>query len=272
MTGVRMLTAIVVAPPVLAAVFLLSQQLFAVMMGIIILLGAWEWSRLAGLDHHRYRTLFVSLVAASLFATYLLPESVHIVLLVLGVAWWGVALGLVLGFPLSMTGWNGPYRKLLSGWFVLVPAWTAMIALKRHEQADFLLLVFLLLIWGADVGAYFAGRAFGRRKLAPQVSPGKSWEGVFGGLLLGMLIVVTMGLYEGFTGVQVWLVLLLSCLVTIAASVLGDLFESVLKRRGGHKDSGTLLPGHGGIMDRIDSLTAAGPVFALCVLGGAWPA
>lgn len=270
MTWVRVLTAVVVAPPVLAAVFLLSHALFALMWAGIILLGAWEWSRLAGVGQKRLRMIFVALIAGSLAFTWFMPPQLHVMVLVLGVVWWGVALGLVIGFPMSLDSWNGPWRKLGCGWMVLIPAWTAMVALKRHPDADALLLLLLLLIWGADVGAYFAGRRFGRRKLAPHVSPGKSWEGVMGGMALGIVVTVLVGAYKGFAGPEIWATLLLSCIVTMAASVLGDLFESVLKRMGGHKDSGRLLPGHGGVMDRIDSLTAAAPVFALCVIGGAW--
>lgn len=270
MTWVRFLTAIVIAPPVLVAVFVLAPQLFAIMVGVVILLGAWEWSRLAGLDARRLRGVFVGGVAAALWAVWWIPESIKMAILLLGVAWWGVAFSLVLGYPQTLETWRGPWRKLISGWLVLIPAWTGMVVLKGHPEADVLLALLLFLIWGADVGAYFVGRKFGRTKLAPNVSPGKSWQGVWGGIALGLICAVAIGFYTGLSGSEAWIGLLVTCFVTMAASVLGDLYESVIKRQSGYKDSGNLLPGHGGIMDRIDSLTAAAPLFALCVMAGAF--
>lgn len=270
MTWVRFLTAIIVAPPALVAVFMLAPKFFAIMIGAIILLGAWEWSRLAGLDTRRVRSVFVGVVAAALWVVWVLPEPLKMIILLMGVVWWGVALGLVIGFPQSIESWRGPWRKLFSGWLVLIPAWTGMVVLKSHDQADWLLALVLFLIWGTDVGAYFAGRKFGRTKLAPQVSPGKSWEGVWGGVALGLAVTIAVGVMLGFSGAEAWVGLLVTCIATMAASVLGDLYESVIKRQSGYKDSGNLLPGHGGIMDRIDSLTAAVPVFSLCVMAGAF--
>ncbi len=270
MTWVRFLTAIIIAPPVLLGVFMLAPRFFAVMVGIIILLGAWEWSRLAGLDSRRHRLIFAAGIALALWSVWLIPDSLKMGILLLGVAWWGVSLGLVIGYPLSLDNWRGPWRKLITGWLVLIPAWTGMVVLKSHPDADWLLGLLLFLVWGADIGAYFAGRKFGHTKLAPQVSPGKSWEGVWGGVALGLLVTVLVGWWRDFQGSEAWVGLLVTCAVTMAASVLGDLYESVIKRQSGFKDSGQLLPGHGGIMDRIDSLTAAAPIFALCVMAGAF--
>lgn len=270
MTWVRFLTAIVIAPPVLIAVFMLAPMFFALMVGAVILMGAWEWSRLAGIDSRRLRSIFVGGVAMALWIVWLIPDPLKMAILLLGVVWWGVALGLVMGYPLSIESWRGPWRKLISGWLVLIPAWTGMVVLKTHVQADWLLGLLLFLIWGTDVGAYFAGRKFGKTKLAPHVSPGKSWEGVWGGIALGLLVTCVVGGFLELGSTEAWMGLMVTCLVTMAASVLGDLYESVIKRQSGYKDSGNLLPGHGGIMDRIDSLTAAAPIFALCVMAGAF--
>src|SRR5690606_16951319 len=123
--------------------------------------------------------------------------------------------------------------------------------------------------WAADIGAYFSGKTFGRRKLAPQVSPGKSWEGLFGGLLTSLLITLAVGLYRGWPVTEMVLALAGAALVVLI-SVVGDLTESMFKRSSGIKDSSQLLPGHGGVMDRIDSLTAAIPVFALLLWMAGW--
>lgn len=269
MTSVRFWTALVVAPPVLAGMFLLSGTLFAAMVGGFILLGAWEWSKLAGLVHRRWRTIFVGGICVALVGAWFAPEELLTLFLVVGVGWWGVALGLVMGYPATMTNWSGPWRKLFTGWLVLVPAWVAMVVLKGTDRADGYLLMLLLLIWAADVGAYFAGRRFGKTKLAPAVSPGKSWEGVLGGMVFAAGVAVVLGWFFETRGIVDWLALLTVSGATVAASVLGDLFESALKRGAGFKDSGSLLPGHGGVLDRIDSLTAAAPLFALCVASGA---
>lgn len=134
--------------------------------------------------------------------------------------------------------------------------------IKQQPLGNWLILAVMVLVWGADIGAYFSGKAFGKRKLAPQVSPGKSWEGVYGGLLLSLLITLVVGLVRDASVGQIVLSLLGAALV-VFISVVGDLTESMFKRQSGIKDSSNLLPGHGGVLDRIDSLTAAIPVFAV---------
>jgi phosphatidate cytidylyltransferase len=146
---------------------------------------------------------------------------------------------------------------------VLIPTWLAVVALHESgEQGPLLVMYLLSLIWVADSGAYFSGRAWGKRKLAPSVSPGKSWEGVGGGALLSLAYAVGAAQVLGLPGNQ-WPLFVVLSLVTVLFSVLGDLTESMFKRHAGIKDSGTLLPGHGGVLDRIDSVTAAAPVFVV---------
>jgi phosphatidate cytidylyltransferase len=141
--------------------------------------------------------------------------------------------------------------------------------LKHWQLGNWLILSVMVLVWAADIGAYFSGRAFGKRKLAPQVSPGKSWEGVYGGLAVSLAITLVVGINRGWGFGQLLLGLLGAALV-VMSSVIGDLTESMFKRRAGIKDSSNLLPGHGGVLDRIDSLTAAIPVFAVLLWAAEW--
>jgi len=152
--------------------------------------------------------------------------------------------------------------KMVIGFLVLIPAWVAMVGMKAHPQGNLLIFMLFLLVWGADIGAYFTGKRFGRKKLIPQVSPGKTREGVLGGLAVCVLVAIGFAISSELS-MGATLALLLLALVTGMVSVLGDLFESMFKRERGIKDSGRILPGHGGILDRIDSLTAAAPIFLL---------
>lgn len=160
---------------------------------------------------------------------------------------------------------------MLIGLLILLPAWQGLVLFKQWPEANWLILAVMVLVWGADIGAYFAGRRFGKRKLAPQVSPGKSWEGVFGGLLATLLICVGVAIYRDWSFVGL-LMGLLGTAVVVLISVVGDLTESMFKRQSGVKDSSNLLPGHGGVLDRIDSLTAAIPVFAALLWLAGWGA
>jgi len=155
---------------------------------------------------------------------------------------------------------------------VLVPAWVSLQQLKTYEQSNFLILLLMFLIWGADIGAYFTGRALGNRKLAPAVSPGKSWAGLYGGMFTAALIVIAMTFVQGDMQFRsaFWLQFFAICMFVTLISVLGDLSESMFKRYRGIKDSSNLLPGHGGVLDRIDSLVAAGPAYALLLIAIGW--
>ncbi|MNT38098.1 Phosphatidate cytidylyltransferase [compost metagenome] len=191
--------------------------------------------------------------------------------LVLGVLWWGAATVLVLGYPETSRYWGGTLGKLVIGLLILLPAWQGLVLFKQWPLANWLILAVMVLVWAADIGAYFSGKAFGKRKLAPQVSPGKSWEGLVGGLLASLLITAGVGLYRGWIGSELLLALAGAALVVLV-SVVGDLTESMFKRQSGIKDSSNLLPGHGGVLDRIDSLTAAIPLFAALLWAAGWGA
>lgn len=256
----RLITASLLAPLALAAVFLLPVVGFSVVMGLVVLIGAWEWANLA-VHTRKARYAFVSFVAIVLFVISPFLESITSPLLYVTAAFWAFASLKVLNYP-STRGVDGVWVKLLIGLLVLVPTWVAMVGLKLHASGHSLLLLLFLLVWGADIGAYFAGKRFGRVKLLPNVSPGKTREGLYGGLIAGLSIGLLFGLIQGLTSTAIVSVLVLSFLVVVV-SVFGDLFESLFKRERGIKDSGSILPGHGGVLDRVDSITAAAPVFLL---------
>ncbi|MDH4567784.1 phosphatidate cytidylyltransferase [Pseudomonas sp. BN414] len=264
----RVITALVLLPIALAGFFWLDGGAFALFIGAVVSLGAWEWARLAGFASQPQRVAYGLLVAALLYGLYLVPALAPLVL-ILGVLWWGAATVFVLGYPETSRYWGGTSGKLLIGLLILLPAWQGLVLFKQWPLANWLILAVMVLVWAADIGAYFSGKAFGKRKLAPQVSPGKSWEGLIGGLLASLLITAGVGFYRGWVGSELLLALAGAALV-VMISVVGDLTESMFKRQSGIKDSSNLLPGHGGVLDRIDSLTAAIPLFAVLLWASGW--
>lgn len=266
MLKLRILSALVLVPLVVWALFAWPRAQFAALLGFFIVIGAWEWSTLIGLRRVVVRIGYVALLTVAGVALILNRSWVPPLLVMASVFWLWAFIELLAyddtraGFLASRPG------LLLGGFLVLLPAWLVPLWLSDLPHGRWLALYVMVIVWGADTGAYFAGHRFGRHKLAPQVSPGKTWEGVAGGLLVASALAVGTGLY-GFRftpGDQaVWLVL---TMVVALVSVLGDLFESRVKRAAGVKDSGVLIPGHGGVLDRIDAFTAAAPVFALAWL------
>lgn len=256
----RVMTALVLAPLALAALFGLSGAGFALFTGIVVLLGAWEWANLAGLERPAGRLAYVAGLGVLMVLAWLSGAAQALWPLWVSALGWLLSFYWVAGYPRTSDQWRPRGVRLAMGLWVLLPCWVGFIQL-RATGIEWLLYV-LLMVWVADVGAYFAGRRFGRRKLAPRVSPGKSWEGVHGGLVATFLLALGFAAWEGLSpGEGAWLVV--ATLGVTLVSVLGDLLESMLKRLRGIKDSSNLLPGHGGILDRIDSLTAAVPLFAL---------
>ncbi len=272
----RVKTALVLIPLMLAGIYLLPLAWFALFMGVIAVLGAWEWADLSGCGAPWQRLLYQSLVAGVLALLYagLSADRLPVDwLLGLSVLWWLVAWMLVMRYPGLTAVWSHPLLRLGMGLLILVTMWVGFYWIVRADDSRILITLLLLLVWGADVGAYYSGRRFGRRKLAPQVSPGKTWEGVIGGA--AGAAVLALLLLSVFTDLGAWrlvdyLILVLFAASVVAISIVGDLVESMVKRHRGLKDSGQLLPGHGGIMDRIDSMCAAAPVFAAFVV--LWPA
>lgn len=250
--------------------FYLDGIAFALFIGLVVTLAAWEWAHLAGFNAQPARVAYAVLVVLLLAMLYQLPALAPW-LLVAAVLWWGAATALVIGYPRSRRFWGGAPGSLLIGLLILLPAWQALLILKQWPSGNWLIIAVMVLVWAADIGAYFSGKAFGRRKLAPAVSPGKSWEGLIGGLLASLAITLAIGLNRDWSARELVLALLGAALV-VSVSVIGDLTESMFKRSAGIKDSSQLLPGHGGVMDRIDSLTAAIPLFAVLLWLAGWGA
>jgi phosphatidate cytidylyltransferase len=263
----RFITALVLAPLMLAGIFLLPDLGFRVFIGLILLIGAWEWANLSGFESNAQRFGLVLGAAMALFVIHLLVDvktGLWATLVLLTLVWWLVATYTVFNYPKKSQWLNSKVLRLLISVPVLVSFWMGLVWLKSQESANLLLTWLMLLVWGADIGAYFAGRLFGKSKLAPNVSPGKTWAGVYGGMVTSMLIsVIVAYLYLPEYSMKGWAWLLILSVAVVVISVIGDLFESLLKRNRGIKDSSALLPGHGGVLDRIDSLCSATPMFVL---------
>jgi phosphatidate cytidylyltransferase len=258
----RILTAIILIPLILAGLFYLPPSWFCIVTGVISLGAAWEWSHLMELKSIAAR-LFYVVISAFVFSWILfIPVSA---IFVAAFIWWLVACLMVLTYPRRSAWWSKTIiARGMMGLFVIAPCWAAINFMRNQNDGIYALLFLLILICSADTAAYFTGRIWGKHKLAPLVSPGKTWEGFAGALIFSLLIVfVTLWLCSVPVSIWPWAILL--SLVTVVFSIVGDLFESMIKRNAGVKDSGTILPGHGGLLDRIDSLTAAAPIF---VFGG----
>ena len=256
MLKLRLLTAIILIPLVMLAIFRMPQPAFALITAVVFGLAAWEWAGLAGWQKKWPRLLYAFIMLMALGGSVLLPPAA---IITLGACGW-----------LGILGWLLYLRKqshvpVLPGWsvaaigfFVLLPGWQALVILHLEPK---LLFYMLLMIWITDTAAYFGGRALGRHKLAPAISPNKTLEGLQAGIVATLILSIVLVRFVFVPG-QFNLIWILPVLPLIIAAVAGDLFESALKRMRGIKDSSRLLPGHGGILDRIDSLLAAAPVFA----------
>lgn len=256
----RVLTAVPLLAVVLALLFLAPARVVVAASGVLMLLAAWEWSAFLGWHHVAGRAAYVGLTALVLVAcSWLVPSIVGLTtVLWIALAWWAVALAWIIRYPTPVPA----FLAAFAGQLVIVPSWLAMAALVSDPQrGPALMLLALCIVFAADIGAYFAGHRFGRIKLAPRVSPGKTWEGVIGGVLLAALVATAGGFALGLP----WSVMGPVGLAVAALSVVGDLTESMFKRSVGLKDSGQLIPGHGGVLDRLDSITAAMPAFVLAM-------
>lgn len=268
----RLITALILAPLVIWGVLVMSNQTLMLLMALVVLVGGNEWSRLAGATGWLQRGGYLGVLALLMTGLAWLAtrhQDWLLWLIAANILWWLVVLVGVIRFNADQRLQGLSLSQLIEGIIVLVPAWLALVWIHRLPQDGPRMLVFLLiLVWSADVGAYFSGRRWGRIKLAPRVSPGKTREGVYGAMVSALICGLVLGWWQQWelTG---YLYAVLLCVTTALVSVLGDLLVSMLKRLRGLKDSGTLLPGHGGLLDRIDSLTAASPLFlyGLILLG-----
>lgn len=266
----RVITAFMLAAVFLAVLILAPSMVFMLFIALIVSVAGWEWANLCGLIQPTTRIAYaLSVVCTAILLCYCIFSLALIplkwVLTVNGV-WWALALLWVQSYPSSAVLWRPLAVRALMGYVVLLPTLVSLYALRVMPNGEFLVLAVVLLVAAADIGAYFAGRTFGKRKLAPNVSPGKTWEGVVGGLLAVTVISLVYALFTHHS----YLLTLAVAIPAAAVSVLGDLLESMLKRQRGIKDSSQLLPGHGGVLDRIDGLLAAAPIFALALVATGW--
>ena len=260
----RITTAAILIPLVLALILLPPTGFFAALIAIVFVGAAWEWSMLAGCRTPAGRGL-VAAAAAAIFVALLIVRTPGLltVLTLAGVAWWIGCCFWLRHFTFAAAP-NAENRmlKLGAGALVIVPTLAAAIAMHSSVRGNWWTLLSLVIVWAADTGAYFSGRHFGRRKLAPRISPGKTWAGVYGAVLAGSFVAVLGGFLIGVRDGGQLIGLLVLGIVTVGIAVVGDLFESLMKRHAEVKDSGNLFPGHGGLLDRLDSVFAALPVFA----------
>jgi phosphatidate cytidylyltransferase len=277
-----MITASVLASLIALAVFKLPMEYFSLVIGLITLLAAWEWSNLAGVTSLFKRVLFLLLLILPMLGIQFWTQILELVaqavdwpdvrdysgilewLVIPPVLFWILVMILIRNTPAGVLNLQLKTRyKVLIGWFILLSAWMFLSRLRSFYGTE-MTMYFLVLIWVADISAYFAGKKWGATKLAPEISPGKTVAGMYGALISGLVCGAVLSLIYGFQLMIAADFVLLSVL-TVLISIYGDLFFSVVKRQCGVKDSGTLLPGHGGILDRVDSLIAAVPFFYGCI-------
>ncbi|TRY31258.1 phosphatidate cytidylyltransferase [Aliiglaciecola sp. M165] len=277
----RIITALILAPLAILAILFLPLLGFELFIAVVVGLGAYEWANMSGVLPRVQKAIYAGFIfSGCLFLTYWVPTELiwfqgalnEIYQYILGVAaiWWAVSLLMILAYPRFSSFWrNSKMIRSLFGVLTLIPTWVAVVSLRSHmyEIDPFygvsLIFYVLGIVWAADIGAFFVGVKFGRHKLRPNVSPGKTLEGLLGGVAASTAIIAFAATHYQVDPTRIWLHVLIGGL-TVGVSALGDLNESMFKRCAGIKDSGKILPGHGGILDRIDSLTAAFPVFAYC--------
>ncbi|MFU8790186.1 MAG: phosphatidate cytidylyltransferase [Methylobacter sp.] len=283
----RIITALILVPLVVLAVFQLPLEYFSLLMGLVTLLAAWEWTRLVGIDSPIKRGLFLLALILPMLWLQFWTQFLEVVaqlldwpdvrsysgalewLVILPVLFWILVMILIRKAPEGVLKLELKLRyKALIGWFILLACWMFLTRLRAFYGAE-MTLYFLVLVWVADIAAYFVGKKYGTIKLSPEISPGKTVQGMYGalvaGAIWGLIFIGYYGYQEGFVWMRLVDFVLLSVL-TVLISIYGDLFFSVVKRQGGMKDSGSILPGHGGILDRIDSLIAAIPFFYAGIL------
>ncbi|MEF1202162.1 phosphatidate cytidylyltransferase [Vibrio owensii] len=272
----RIITALILAPLVILGIFKLPLIGFIIALTAITLLGFWEWTQFTE-SNSRIAAFVPAVVVTGLSFLFISPDAAslnqlatpHYTVLALGFAWWIIASGMAITYPKTTNLWqNSKALRHVFGFLTLIPFLWSVIILRASDisvdpyHGAKLVLYVCFLVWAADSGAYFAGKSMGKRKMAPHVSPNKTIEGLIGGIIAALIV---GWLFAGWFDIQFTspIHMVIITLITVVISVLGDLVESMFKRVSGIKDSSNIIPGHGGILDRIDSLTAAFPVFAL---------
>jgi len=261
----RIITALILAPLAIALLLYAPPAATATVIGGLCLVGAWEWTRLSGLRAYPLRAVLVALAALSMMGLWFCASlPVWWTVIGAGCLWWLVAYFWLRNFAFGAA----PTRentalKLAVGALTVLPAWAGLMRLLLTQNTPHTWALYsLFVVWSADSFAYLAGKRWGKNKLAPHISPGKTREGVYGALIGCAIVAAFGGWLLGVRGISLSLLVLFS-LIAAVFSVMGDLFESLLKRHAGVKDSGTLFPGHGGVCDRLDGVFAALPIFAL---------
>ena len=264
----RVITACILALALAVGLLKLTYNGFALAMSLVFIIVAWEWANMAGIRLPWQRLLYAGLFGLlflGVFSSGVLQQKFWVVAtLCVSLVGWLLALLAVCRYP-DNKGWSRSWLLAISGVWLLVPAWLGLLILQPLALRSGLIWLVIAVIATADIGAYFSGKRFGHHKLAVHVSPGKTWEGFCGGALANGLLATMLALYLDLKGMQ-FIGFIAVMILVAAASVLGDLFESMVKRECGMKDSSKLLPGHGGVLDRIDGWTAAVPVFTLLYL------
>lgn len=268
MLKIRILTALGIAGVAFVVLFVMPAGTFRLFMAVLLLVGSWEFSRLAALNTvSRGLLLTVQTILLSL-ALYHWSALASLSLPLLSAAclsWCLMLLRLISFHSGAAPGLNYRMLSFFSALAAISFAWYALGWLRDQATGEWLIMLLLFIIWAADIGAYFAGRSWGRHKLAPSISPGKTREGLLGGLVLALLVAQLLVFFSGMIAPPLWALLTIA-LVTTLVSAAGDLFVSIHKRTSGVKDSGQIFPGHGGVLDRFDSLLAGAPFFALGIL------
>jgi phosphatidate cytidylyltransferase len=266
MLDARLVTGALLVTGMLVGALVLPSAALAAVLLIVVWFAAWEWARLTGMITVKSRLIYLVIMTACAVGLWALSVGEWpLVPVLLGVLWWIVALGLLAAYrPGARQGRLKTIGLRLAGPLVLLPAWIAMINLHRlHPQPAWLVFLFLL-VWVADSAAFFVGRRHGKTQLAPLISPAKTREGLLGAMVANAVLAV-LGVLWFELPMMLWVYFISLCLLATLMAAAGDLFESLLKRYAGVKDSGVLLPGHGGVLDRIDSVLAAAPPFVLGV-------
>lgn len=259
----RVITAVVLLLVFLGTLLFAPPPVFCLVTVALTLWASWEWTQLMGLKNVGPRLCFLALMLLAMLAVFFMPVPITwcIYFFYLSFLFWLLAIPVVAFYPRVLFWKQSLVMQGLIGFMVLFPCWFALNFIRDVDvRGQYLLLFLFVLVWAADIAAYFVGRRYGRKALAPAVSPGKTWAGLYAALLAG-LFVTLLPLYWFNVPYAIWPYTLSLSLVTVLFSVVGDLLESMFKRSEGLKDSGNCLPGHGGLLDRIDSLTAAAPVF-----------
>jgi len=274
----RVLTALILLPLAVYAIVYVEGLWFTLILSLVFVVGAHEWTRITAMSASARNIFIVLVVVSMLFLDRFFSPLLAFEIAAAALVFWALSFIQIIRYPLICKRCHQTIGNMLRGWWVLVPAWLSMLAIKQNPlllaenfsvTGGWLLLGMMVLIWGADTGAYFSGRLIShytrfRLKLLPQVSPGKTWAGALGALVCGILISLWA---HDFYQIELFSaeLMIIASMVLVAVSIVGDLYESLQKRHSGIKDSGHILPGHGGILDRIDSLTSTAPFFYVMI-------